>query len=104
MYERLAGTLLMLKKELSMFELQKELSAQVEEKISSNQRKYFLNEQLKQIKRELGIEKDDKEALITKYTSRLVDKTVPTDAQKVIDEEVAKLSSLVISCSHFLGN
>jgi ATP-dependent Lon protease len=57
MYERLALTLLMLKKELRMFELQKELAKEVEEKISANQRKYFLNEQLKQIKRELGIEK-----------------------------------------------
>ena len=34
-----------------MFELQKELAKEVEEKISANQRKYFLNEQLKQIER-----------------------------------------------------
>ena len=57
MYERLSLTLVMLKKELRMMELQKELAKEVEEKISANQRKYFLNEQLKQIKRELGIEK-----------------------------------------------
>ena len=45
--------------------------------ISQNQRKYFLGEQLKLIKRELGIEKDDKAALIAKYVERLEGKTVP---------------------------
>lgn len=57
MRERLSLTLVMLKKELRMFELQRELAKEVEAKISTNQRKYFLHEQLKQIKRELGIEK-----------------------------------------------
>ena len=102
MYERLKLTLLMLKKDLQMFELQKELAKEVEEKISVNQRKYFLNEQLKQIKRELGIEKDDKEALITKFTERLVERpSVPEHVQKVIDEELVKLNTLETASSEF---
>ena len=102
MYERLKLTLLMLKKDLQMFELQKELAKEVEEKISVNQRKYFLNEQLKQIKRELGIEKDDKEALITKFTERLAERpSVPEHVQKVIDEELAKLSTLESASSEY---
>ena len=64
-----------------MFQLQKELSKSVEEKISANQRKYFLGEQLKHIKRELGIEKDDKSALSEKFTERLEDKDVPEAVQ-----------------------
>ena len=83
------------------FELQRELTKEVEEKMSSNQRKYFLNEQLKQIKRELGIEKDDKEALITKFKERLAERNPPEEVQKVIDDEIAKLSSLESASSEF---
>ena len=101
MASRLEATLVVLKKELKRFELQRELTKEVEEKMSSNQRKYFLNEQLKQIKRELGIEKDDKEALITKFKERLAERNPPEEVQKVIDDEIAKLSSLESASSEF---
>ena len=38
----------------------------MEEKISKDQRRYFLLEQLKSIKKELGLEKDEKTALVQK--------------------------------------
>ena len=40
---------------------------QVEEKISKDQRKYLLTEQLKKIKKELGLEKDEKEGIIERF-------------------------------------
>lgn len=43
----------------------------MEEKISGDQRRYFLMEQLKSIKKELGLEKDDKTALISKFEEKL---------------------------------
>lgn len=55
-----------LKKEIELVKLQQQIGKQVEEKISKDQRKYFLMEQLKSIKKELGLEKDDKSALIQK--------------------------------------
>lgn len=45
----------------------------MEAKISQKQREYFLMEQLKYIKKELGMEKDDKEALLTKFRDRIKD-------------------------------
>ena len=35
------------------------------------QRKYFLQEQLKIIKKELGLEKDDKDAIAEKFRERI---------------------------------
>ena len=55
-----------LKKEIELVKLQQQIGKQVEEKINKDQRKYFLMEQLKSIKKELGLEKDDKSALIQK--------------------------------------
>ena len=46
--------------------LQADIGKRVEEKISKDQRRYFLLEQLKSIKKELGLEKDEKTALVQK--------------------------------------
>ncbi len=61
--------LLLLKKEVELCKLQADIGKRVEEKISSDQRRYFLTEQLRSIKKELGLEKDDKSALIQKCAS-----------------------------------
>ena len=59
---RLALDLVSQERELS--KLQQEISQQVETKLSSQQRTFLLNEQLKTIKKELGVETDDKDALV----------------------------------------
>ena len=53
-----------------------------------------MKEQLKTIKKELGIERDDKTGDREKFESRLKERTVPADVQKVITEEMEKLSAL----------
>eukprot|EP00913_Durusdinium_trenchii_P001168 g1074.t1 len=49
----------------------------------------------------LGIERDEKEALVLQFTDAIKDKTVPEEVKKVIDEEIAKLSQLEPSSSEF---
>ena len=58
------AVLLLLKQELDLLRLQAKIRERVEENISGEQRKHFLREQLRSIKKELGMEKDDKRALI----------------------------------------
>jgi len=101
--ERLQTALLLLKKELELSRLQADIGKRVEEKISTDQRRYFLNEQLKSIKKELGLEKDDKSALIARFTERLLpfQAALPAEARRVIDEEMAKLRGLEPASSEF---
>ena len=99
--ERIEKTLLLLKKEKELSKLQTEIAKQVEDKMSANQRRYMLMEQLKQIKKELGLEKDDKEALAAKFTERIADREVPAEAMKTIEEELAKLQLLEPQSSEF---
>ena len=94
-------TLSMLKKELELNRLQQKIGREVEEKVKQQHRKYMLHEQLKAIKRELGIEKDDKETIEEKYRARLKDKTVPGPIMDVIEEEITKLRSLDSHASEF---
>jgi Lon-like ATP-dependent protease len=68
---RLHKALVLLSKEREVSKLQQEISKKVEEKMTETQRRYFLMEQLKSIKKELGMEKDDKEALLIKYRKKM---------------------------------
>ncbi|XP_065189298.1 lon protease homolog, mitochondrial-like [Sycon ciliatum] len=99
--KRLELSLQLLKQQLEVCHLQQKLAKDVEEKVSATERKYHLNEQLKIIKKELGMEKDNKEALSEKFKARLEGLTVPAEVQNVIDEELNKLSFLDENSSEF---
>ncbi|EJK50574.1 hypothetical protein THAOC_30393 [Thalassiosira oceanica] len=99
---RLHKALELLSKEREVSKLQKEISAKVEEKMSEAQRKYFLTEQLKSIKKELGMEKDDKETLIEKYRKKLAEyPEIPAEINETIEAEIEKLSTLEKNSAEF---
>jgi len=98
---RLMLSLKLLKKEYELSKLQQKIGREVEDKVKATQRKYMLQEQLKIIKKELGMEKDDTETIIEKYTKRLENLNVPSEVKKVIDEEMAKLRFLDAHSSEF---
>uniref|UniRef100_A0A8C6VVP5 Lon protease homolog, mitochondrial n=1 Tax=Nothobranchius furzeri TaxID=105023 RepID=A0A8C6VVP5_NOTFU len=99
--KRLYKALSLLKKEYELSKLQQRLGREVEEKIKQTHRKYLLQEQLKIIKKELGLEKDDKEAIEEKFRERLKDRTVPQHIMDVINEELNKLGLLDNHSSEF---
>lgn len=101
--ERAEKSLLLLRKEAELVKLQQDIGRRVEEKISKDQRRYFLMEQLRSIKKELGLEKDDKTALVQKFRERLepLKEHIPEGAAKVIEEELEKLSALEPASSEF---
>ena len=83
--ERLQKALLLVSKERELTQVQAKIKNQVEAKMSKTQRDYFLNEQLKSIKKELGLEKDDKEALLQKFRDRMQRAVgLPDKARKVV--------------------
>ena len=89
--KRIDKVLVLLKKELEVSRLQTKISKQIEQKISAQQREFFLREQLKAIKKELGLEKEGKVSEIEKFQKRLAKLTPNEEAQKAIDEEIEKL-------------
>ncbi|PTU76107.1 endopeptidase La [Pseudomonas mangrovi] len=92
--KRMEKVLPLLRKEVEVAKLQKELSAEVERKVGERQREFFLKEQLKIIQQQLGITKDDRSADADEFRARLDGKSLPAAAQKRIDEELNKLSIL----------
>ncbi|RVW97787.1 Lon protease-like, mitochondrial [Vitis vinifera] len=102
-HKRLQLTLELVKKELEISKIQESIAKAIEEKISGEQRRYLLNEQLKAIKKELGLETDDKTALSAKFRERLEPKKekCPPHVLQVIEEELTKLQLLEASSSEF---
>jgi ATP-dependent Lon protease len=98
---RLRKALLLLKKEQQLSQLQQAIKQDVEKRMDKQQRQYFLQEQLKSIKKELGLEKDDKESLISKFSERIAKVTLPATAKAVYDEEIEKLQTLERNSSEF---
>lgn len=92
--KRMEKVLPLLRKEVEVAKLQKELTGEVNRKIGERQREFFLKEQLKIIQQELGITKDDRSADADEFRSRLEGKVVPPGAQKRIDDELNKLKVL----------
>ncbi|XP_020682304.1 lon protease homolog, mitochondrial isoform X6 [Dendrobium catenatum] len=109
-HRRLKLTLDLIKKEIEINKIQESIAKAIEEKISGEQRRYLLNEQLKAIKKdfipliqELGLETDDKTALSAKFRERIESKKdrCPPHVLQVFEEELAKLQLLEASSSEF---
>lgn len=94
MPSRIDKALLLLKKELDLSRLQSNINQKIEATITKSQKEYFLREQLKTIKKELGIEKDERSLDVEKFEERLKKRKVPAPVMEVIQEEMDKLSAL----------
>jgi Lon-like ATP-dependent protease len=99
--ERLQKALVVLKKELMNAQLQSKISKDVESKIQKRQREYWLMEQMKGIRRELGIESDGKDKLVEKFNEKASKLAMPEAVSKVFDEEINKLAHLEPAASEF---
>ena len=81
----------LLQEEIQLFELQQKIKQSIEEKITQQQKEFFLREQLKAIKKELGLEKDDKEAELEKFEKRLEKLSLNDEVKKVVEDNLEKL-------------
>lgn len=99
--DRLQKALLILKKELINAQLQSKISRDVESKIQKRQREYYLMEQLKGIKKELGMESDGKDKLVERFKEKASKLAMPGGVKKVFDEELNKLVHLEPAASEF---
>ncbi|KAF2663741.1 ATP-dependent protease La [Microthyrium microscopicum] len=101
MEDRLHKALLVLKKEHMNSQLQTKISKDVESKIQKRQREYFLMEQMRGIRRELGLESDGKDKLIENFKTKASKLTMPDAVRKVFDEEINKLAHIEPAASEF---
>ena len=92
--ERAKQVLELVRQEVEVAKIQQHINEQIAEKVNEQQREFFLREQLRVIKKELGIEKDGPEAEVEALEERLEQLDLPEDVRKVADQELRKLGTL----------
>lgn len=80
-------------KELDVLELGKRLQSEVQEEMGKSQREYYLREQLKAIRRELG-EESETEAEVTELRQKIDEAGMPEEAEREARRELDRLSKL----------
>ncbi len=91
---RFEKILLHLRKEQDLADLQRKINEDVNSKLNHLQREFFLKEQLKSIKRELGVELDGKDRSSRSFRERIEAAQMPEEPKKVALEELEKFESL----------
>ncbi|KAF2864470.1 ATP-dependent protease La [Piedraia hortae CBS 480.64] len=99
--KRLSKALEVIKKEHMNAQLSSKISKDVESKIQKRQREYWLMEQMKGIRRELGLETDGKDKLVETFKEKASKLAMPEAVKKVFDEEINKLAHLEPAASEF---
>jgi len=91
---RVQKVLILLHREKEMMKLQKKIHDEINKKVTRQQRDYFLKEQLKAIKKELGMEVDAKTKEYNKFKETLDSLGLTGEANDKAYEELEKLSLL----------
>ncbi len=93
-FPRMKMVMTLLNRELSVSKVQHKIRDSIDQRVSEQQRKFFLQEQLREIKRELGLETDPKKELLNRLRARAKKLKFSEEAAEVFEEEMRKLESL----------
>jgi ATP-dependent Lon protease len=91
---RLPKILEIVTKELEMVRLAAKIRDDIRQKLEKSQKEYYLREQLKTIRRELGEEVDQKEMAIREIREAVEQEGLPEHARKRAEEEIRRLEVL----------
>jgi len=98
--ERLEKILVILNRELEVLELGSEIQSRVKTSIDRSQREYYLREQLKAIRKELG-ETEEGSVETAELKRRLENTPMPDYARKTAEKEIARLETMPPSAAEY---
>ena len=97
---RLENVLELLHRKLEVLKLSNKIDSQVKGEMNKTQREYYLRQQLKAIKEELG-EADGTESDLAELEQKLKQAKLPADAEKVSRKELRRLRQMPSSSSEY---
>jgi len=98
--ERLKEVTRLVNHQLDILELGDKIQSQVKGDMDKSQREYYLRQQLKAIKEELG-EKDEASVEIDEYQAKIDEKNLPDEARKEAERELDRLSRMHPSSAEY---
>jgi ATP-dependent Lon protease len=98
---RMEHVLVFIKKEQELLKIQKRIQDQLNEKISKSQREYFLKEELKAIKAELGMAVDAKTSEYQRFKDTFDKLGLEGEVKEQVDQELEKFSLMDANSPEF---
>ncbi len=98
--ERLKEVTRIVNKQLEILDLGKKIQDQVKGDMDKKQREYYLREQLKAIKTELG-DKDEGTVEVDEYRTKVKEKNLPPEAAREAERELERLSRMHPSSAEY---
>jgi ATP-dependent Lon protease len=91
--ERLPLLLSLIKMEIEVFRMDQRIKGRIKEQMEKTQKQYYLNEQMRAIKKEMGAE-DDLSDEIREIEEKLKNKKMPKEATEKVEHELKKLKMM----------
>ena len=98
--KRIRTCLKLLTKQLEMLKVKKEISSAVQEEMGRSQREYFLRQQMKAIKEELG-EGEDVEDEIEEIRAKIAESGMSEEAEKMANKQLNRLRHMQTSSAEY---
>ncbi|MDR2419405.1 MAG: endopeptidase La [Treponema sp.] len=100
--KRMEQVLVFIKKEQELLRIQKRIQKEINEKIEKSQRDYFLKEELKAIKTELGMAADAKGSEYQRFKEKLDAFNFEGEIKEVVDHELEKFNLMDPNSAEFV--
>jgi ATP-dependent Lon protease len=100
--KRMEQVLVFIKKEQELLRIQKKIQKEINEKIEKSQREYFLKEELKAIKTELGMTTDAKSSEYQRFKDKVDELKFEGEIKETVDQELEKFSLMDPNSGEFI--
>ncbi|MDR2798953.1 MAG: endopeptidase La [Treponema sp.] len=100
--KRMEQVLVFIKKEQELLRIQKRIQKEINEKIEKSQRDYFLKEELKAIKTELGMTTDAKSSEYQRFKDKLDTFKFEGEIKEVVEQELEKFNLMDPNSGEFI--
>jgi len=101
-YDRMMKVMVFIRREQELMQLQQKIMQQINEKISKSQREYYLKEQLKSIKSELGLAVDAKSNEYQRFKEAIEKLELDKEVREPVEQELEKFSLMEPSSAEFI--
>ena len=100
--KRMEQVLVFIKKEQELLRIQKKIQREINEKIEKSQRDYFLKEELKAIKTELGMTTDAKSSEYQRFKEKIESFKFEGEIKETVEQELEKFSLMEPNSAEFI--
>ncbi len=100
--QRMEQVLVFIKKEQELLKVQKKIQGEINSRIEKNQRDYFLREELKTIKEELGMTTDAKSSDYQKFKEKLDAFKFEGEIKEAVDGELEKFALMDTNSGEYI--